>query len=67
MVFSPIDDATATLLQTTIFQNLDRWLGNLISVDDIKVSAADSALDVDVTYTIKSRGQQRVLNLEVTP
>lgn len=66
MVFSPIDDATATLIQTTIFQNLDRWLGNLISVDDIKVSAADSAIEVDVTYTIKSRGQQRVLNLEVT-
>jgi len=67
MVFSPIDDATATLIQTTVFQSLDRWLGRLISVDDVKVRAIDSTIEVDLTYTIRSRGEQRVLNLEVTP
>jgi phage baseplate assembly protein W len=66
MVFAPNDDATASLLQTTIFQALTRWLGDLISVDKIEAQAVDSELDVAVTYTIKARGTQTVLNLEVT-
>lgn len=66
MVFAPIDDSTATLLQTTAFQNLDRWLGNLITVDDLKVRVEDTTIFLDLTYTIKSRGEQKVLNLEVT-
>jgi uncharacterized protein len=64
MVFAPLDDSTATLIQTTVFQSLDRWLGNLISVDEVRVE--ESTLFVDVTYTIKSRGEQKILNLEVT-
>ena len=66
MVFAPNDDATATLLQTTIFQNLKRWLDTLITVNDVQVVANDSTLDVTVTYTLKSRGDRQVLNLEVT-
>jgi hypothetical protein len=66
MVFAPIDDATATLIQTTVFQNLERWLGNLIRIDRVQVRATDSTLDVDLTYTLKSRGDQQVLTLEVT-
>jgi hypothetical protein len=61
-----VDDSTATLIQTTVFQNLDRWLGNLISVDDLRVRVEDTTIFVDLTYTIKSRGEQKVLNLEVT-
>src|SRR6188768_4132898 len=66
MVFAPLDDSTATLIQTTVFQSLDRWLGNLISVDEVRARVDASTLFVDVIYTIKSRGEQRVLNLEVT-
>jgi phage baseplate assembly protein W len=66
MVFAPLDDSTATLIQTTVFQSLDRWLGNLISVDEVRARIEESTLFVDVTYTIKSRGEQKVLNLEVT-
>src|SRR5437868_7072877 len=44
MVFAPNDEATAGLLQTTIFQNLTRWLGDLISVDNISLQANDSRL-----------------------
>ena len=66
MVFAPLDDSTATLIQTTVFQSLDRWLGNLISVDEVRARIEETTLFVDVTYTIKSRGEQKVLNLEVT-
>jgi phage baseplate assembly protein W len=66
MVFSPINDATATLAQTTVFQALNKWLGDLIDVNKVDVRADSSTLNVDVTYTLKSRGTQQILNLEVT-
>ena len=66
MVFQPNSESTASLLQTLIFQNLTQWLGSLISVDDVKARADDARLDVTVVYTLKARGTQRVLNLEVT-
>lgn len=66
MVFSPNDDATAALLQTSIFQNLTQWLSNLITVNEVQVHAGDSTLDVTVIYTLKSRGDKQILNLEVT-
>lgn len=65
-VFSNINDSTASLVQTAIFQSLDRWLGNLISVDEVKVSSDQSTLSVNVKYTLKARGNQELLNLEVT-
>ena len=66
MVFAPNDDATAALLQTTIFQNLNRWLGTLISVNEVQVRANQNTLEVTIVYTLKSRGDKQVLNLEVT-
>jgi phage baseplate assembly protein W len=66
MVFAPNDPATASLLQTTIFQNLTRWLGTIITVNGVTVSADGATLNVTVTYTVKARGTQQVLNLEVT-
>lgn len=65
-VFANISDATASLVQTTVFQSLDRWLGDLIRIDDVRVTASNSTLLVDVKYTLKRRGNQEVLNLEVT-
>ncbi len=66
MVFAPNDDTTAALLQTTIFEALERWLGHLITVDDVVAEADHARLNVTVVYTLKARGDQQVLNLEVT-
>lgn len=66
MVFAPNDDATAALLQTTVFQNLTKWLGTLITVNEVQTAARDSTLEVTVIYTLKARGERQVLNLEVT-
>ncbi len=66
MVFQPNDDATASLLQTLVFQNLKQFLGNLITVDEVKVQANGASLEVVVVYTLKARGTRTVLNLEVT-
>lgn len=66
MVFAPNDPSTAALLQATIFQNLNKWLSELITVNDVKAHADGSLLEVTVEYTLKSRGDRQILNLEVT-
>lgn len=66
MVFSPNDDATASLIQGTVYQHLTQWLGNLISVDEVVATSDGNRLDVTVTYTLKARGTQEIFNLEVT-
>jgi hypothetical protein len=66
LLFAPSSDETATLLQATVFQSLDRWLGELIAVDDVNASFDDGRMDVNIVYTVKARGDQEILNLEVT-
>jgi phage baseplate assembly protein W len=66
MVFAPNDESAVGLIQTAVFQNLTRWLGTLITVNDVRASTNDSRLDVTVIYTLKARGTSQVLNLEVT-
>ncbi|MCX4247462.1 GPW/gp25 family protein [Paraliomyxa miuraensis] len=65
-VFGPNSDTTASLVRTLIVQNLEQWLGGVISVDDVTTEAREEALAVKVVYTVLSRGQSDVLNLEVT-
>ena len=66
MVFGPNGTNTASLLQTTIFQNLNRWLGTIITVQNVTTEAQVGTLFVTVTYVVKARGTQQILNLEVT-
>lgn len=65
MVFAPNDDATAALIKATVYQALQRWLGEIINVEDVKTASSDSSLLVDVHYTLRARGEKRVLNIEV--
>ena len=66
MIFAPNSDVTANLLQVTIFQSLERWLGNLISLIDVKAQAIDEKLDVRIVYILKARQEKQYLNLELT-
>src|SRR3954451_20072562 len=46
LLFAPASQETATLLQATVFQTLDRWLGTIIKVDEVRASFADGRMDV---------------------
>jgi uncharacterized protein len=65
MVFAPNSPATASLLQVMILQALERWLADVVSVDQVRVVEADSRLEVTVAYVINARAQRRILNLVV--
>lgn len=66
MVFAPNSEVTANLLQTTIFQSLDKWLGTLIDVVNVTATAQDETLTVGIVYLLLATQQRLYLNLEVT-
>ena len=66
MVFAPNSDTSASLAQVTVFQALDKWLGNLIQVSRVEVEAANEVLTVKIAYVLKARQERRYLNVEVT-
>ncbi|MDT8999148.1 GPW/gp25 family protein [Paucibacter sp. APW11] len=67
LVFAPGGEAAATLAQSVVYQALTRWLPQAISVSQVTVRANDAELAIRVAYTVKARGERRVLNLQVTP
>ncbi len=50
LVFNPSDEILAAATQYTIGQALTRWLGDLIIVEGVDVSADGEALFVEVSY-----------------
>jgi hypothetical protein len=58
---------SASLAQVSVHQSLDRWLGSLIKVDKVTVTAVDSTLTIEISYLLLARQQRRYLNLEVAP
>ena len=66
LLFAPSSEETATLLQATVYQSLDRWLSDILTVDDVNTAFEDGRMEVNVVYTVKARGDQEVFNLEVT-
>src|SRR5688500_8706598 len=65
MIFGPASDATANLVQVSVFQALSRWLEPVIEVDEVKVTAVEETLTVGVRYLLKARQEKRYLNVEV--
>jgi phage baseplate assembly protein W len=66
MVFAPNSDVAASLVQVTIYEALNRWLGTAISVSDVKVNALGEVLEIRIGYVLKARREKKYLNLEVT-
>lgn len=67
MIFAPNSEVSAALAQVSIVDALQRWLGTAIKVDDVKVTAQDETLEVQVSYWLKVTQEKQYLNLEVTP
>jgi phage baseplate assembly protein W len=66
MVFAPNSDVTANLVQVMIQQALTTWLPTLITVIDVKATANDDKLEINIVYLIIAIQQRTYLNIEVT-
>jgi phage baseplate assembly protein W len=62
MVFEPNSQELASALQFTIQAGLQRWLGDLIEVRALEVTAQDASLRVLVQYAVRRTQEPRVAN-----
>jgi len=56
LVFEPNSPEIAAVVQMTVQASLQRWLGDVIRVDSITVSAADAVLTITVAYVVLATG-----------
>jgi uncharacterized protein len=66
MIFNPNSEVAASLAQVTIYQALEKWLGKVISVDNVKVKPIEERLEIRVVFVIKALQERRYLNIEVS-
>ncbi|MFY9720115.1 MAG: GPW/gp25 family protein [Candidatus Cybelea sp.] len=60
LVFAPNSTELAAALQFTTQAAVHRYLGDLIDLQDLTVTAQDATLSVTVKYVIRSTQQQQV-------
>jgi uncharacterized protein len=60
LAFEPAGDVVAAATQLAIQAALQQWLGDLIHVQAVQVSASDSTLQVTVAYVIVQTQQPQV-------
>jgi phage baseplate assembly protein W len=59
LVFEPNSPELAATLQVSAEGALQRWLGDVITVESLRVTAEDSTLRVEVRYVITATGERR--------
>jgi phage baseplate assembly protein W len=57
-VFMPNSDALATATQFLVQGALQRWLADVIKVEEVSITNADARLEVKVVYQRRDNGQR---------
>jgi phage baseplate assembly protein W len=57
LVFTPNSPELASAVQASTQGALQRWLGDIITVNSLTVSADDATLSITLNYTITATGQ----------
>lgn len=60
LVFAPNSVELAAATQMLVQSALQRWLGDLIVVQAVKVAATDATLDVTIQYAIRATEQVQI-------
>jgi hypothetical protein len=70
LLFAPNSDALQATTQLIIMQNLNRWLGNQITVNKVTVTSGDGAddatLNVSIAYTLLETQSPQLTQIQVT-
>ena len=56
-LFGPNSPELAAALNVTIAASIQRWLGDVIAIGSLEVTAEDSTLNVVLVYTVLATGQ----------
>ena len=63
-VFEPNSPELAAALQFTIKAGLQKWLGDVIEIELLEVTSANSTIQVVLTYVVRATGERRVETIE---
>jgi hypothetical protein len=70
LLFAPNSDALQATTQLIIMQNLNRWLGNQITVQTVTVTSGEggdfSTLNVLIAYTLLETQSPQLTQIQVT-
>jgi Bacteriophage baseplate protein W len=66
LVFAPNSPEMATALQFTMQGALQRWLGDLIEVQGLQVTAEDSTLTISIQYMKRNTNQTTTVQIART-
>ncbi|NCA84368.1 MAG: hypothetical protein EOM83_02210 [Clostridia bacterium] len=66
MVFAPNSEVSANLSQVMINQSLEKWLGTVIEVNEVKMDNIEEKLEIKIVYLLRANQERKYLNLEVT-
>jgi phage baseplate assembly protein W len=61
LLFAPNSPELAATVQFTLQAGLQRWLGDVIDVRDLTVSAQESTLTVSLTYAVRATQAQQTV------
>jgi hypothetical protein len=64
LMFAPLSDELAATAQFLVQGALEQWLGDVLAVEQVRVSRDDSALRVLVQYVIQRTGERRTDTFE---
>ena len=59
LVFAPNSPELAAALQFTLKAAVQRWLGDVVEVQELTVESYDSTLRVDLQYVVHRTGERR--------
>ena len=66
LVFAPNSPEIAAALQFTLRGAIQRWLGDLIELQDLQVTSVDSTLTIDVQYLRRQTGRTQTAQITRT-
>jgi len=64
LAFAPLSDELAAATQFLVQGSLQQWLGDVIAVEEVRVTREDSTLRVLVQYVIQRTGEHRTEQFE---
>src|SRR4028119_460974 len=64
LVFAPNSPELASTLEFVLQAALQRWLGDLIELQELKVTSEDATLRVVVQYVVRRTGEPRTETIE---
>jgi phage baseplate assembly protein W len=60
LLFGPNSPEVAAAVKFTLQANLQRWLGDLIELQALEVTAEESTLNIVIRYVVRRNNQQQV-------